>query len=294
LEPTDHTVAVLFADVSGSTQLYEQLGDAKALATMSRCLDMARDSATSYGGRLVKTIGDEVMIVFPTADMAAIAAVDIQEKMLALAHTEQLRLAFRIGFHFGGAIERDGDVFGDSVNTAARLVGLAKAGQIITSDATAKTLPAYLRSQLRELDVATVKGKQQDIGLVELLWHMTADLTTVAPRPLVQAAELELRHGDATIRLTAQTSAITLGRDPQNDLVINDRRASRLHARIERRRDKFALIDASVNGTYVTIDGDREFLVHRQELLLQGKGRMSFGHAYESDPETVFFACVDN
>jgi hypothetical protein len=70
-----------------------------------------------------------------------------------------------------------------------------------------------LRSQLRDLDVATVKGKQHDIGVVELLWHMTADLTTVAPRPLVEAAGLELRHGTATIRLNADTSAITLGRD---------------------------------------------------------------------------------
>src|SRR3954466_6441724 len=124
---------VLFADVCDSTQLYERLGDAQALATMSRCLEMARGVAIQSGGRLVKTMGDELMLVFPTAKEAAKAAVGIQERMSSVPRVAGLRLDFRIGFHFGDAIEQDGDVFGDSVNTAARIVALAKAGQILTS-----------------------------------------------------------------------------------------------------------------------------------------------------------------
>ena len=57
-------IAVLFADVCDSTQLYERLGDAEALAAMSRCLEMAREVAVRGGGRLVKTMGDELMLVF--------------------------------------------------------------------------------------------------------------------------------------------------------------------------------------------------------------------------------------
>ncbi len=293
MPPTDPSLAVMFADVSGSTRLYEQLGDARALALVTRCLDVARDTATGYGGRLVKTIGDEAMLAFPTADGAAAAAAEIQGRMVELARAENLRLTFRIGFHFGDAIERDGDVFGDSVNTAARMVAQAKSGQIITSAATAAKMSPYLRGRLRELDVMTVKGKEKDIGIMELVWNDAADLTMLVSRPTLQGAELDLRHGEQTIRLNGETLAITLGRDAQNDVVIADKWASRLHARIERRRDKFALIDQSSNGTYVTFDGEPELRLHREELLLRGSGRISFGHPFDMNPtEILAFECT--
>ncbi len=295
MSPADPTVAVLFADIAGSARLYEKLGDAKALATISRCLVLARDAATEFGGRLVKTIGDEAMLVFPTADQAAAAAAEIQGRMCGLEASGDQRLAFRMGLHFGEAIERDGDMFGDSVNTAARMVALAKGGQIILSAATAETLPSSVRRHLRALDLVTLKGKEQDVGIMELTWQDPADLTEMVMRPRLQLATLELRHGERTIVLNAETMALTLGRDVQNDVVIADRLASRQHARIERRRDKFALIDQSSNGTYVTFDGEREFLLHREELLLRGSGRLSFGHACEVDAgETLAFSCTDS
>jgi class 3 adenylate cyclase len=295
MNPAEPTVAVLFADIAGSTRLYEQLGDAQALATMSRCLELARDAAAAYGGRLVKTIGDEAMLVFPTADQAAAAAAEIQGRMSEAASADNLHLAFRIGFHFGFAIERDGDVFGDSVNIAARMVALAKGGQIILSASTAETLSPYLRGHLRELDTMTVKGKERDIDVMELAWQNSADLTEVVARPSSRGTALELRHGARTIRLTGDTSVLTLGRDTQNDVVIADRLASRLHARIERRRDKFALIDQSSNGTYVSFDGERELRLHCEELLLRGRGRISFGQPCEANvAETLSFACIDN
>jgi hypothetical protein len=148
---------------------------------------------------------------------------------------------------------------------------------------------------LRELDVVSLKGKERDIGIVELVWNESADLTALVTRPSVRPAELELRHGARTIRLNADTSVLTLGRDAQNDVVIADKLASRLHARIERRRDKFALIDQSSNGTYVTFDGEHELLLHREELLLRGRGNISLGHPYEAEPvETLSFTCTEN
>jgi len=287
-------IAVLFADVCDSTQLYERLGDAEALATMSRCLEMAREVAVRGGGRLVKTMGDELMLVFATAKQAAESSVAIQEKVSSVARVDGLRLDFRIGFHFGDAIERDGDVFGDSVNTAARLVALAKAGQILTSSSTMAGLPETARPLMREVDTITVKGKQVDLDVVELLWQATADLTVISRRPLLAVTEVELHHGASTIRLGPATHAITLGRDDYNDLVIKDQRASRLHARIERRRDKFALVDSSANGTWITFEGEDEFLLHHQECLLKGRGRISFGRPFDSSlGEAVSFACSD-
>ena len=294
MNPPDPSLAVLFADVSGSTRLYEQLGDARALETIGRCLAFAQEAAANHGGRLIKTIGDEAMLVFPAADPAAAAAAEIQLRMSEMARNDNLRIAFRIGFHFGTAIEADGDIYGDSVNVAARMVGLAKAGQVILTAHTAAALSPHLRPQLRELDVLTVKGKEKDIGIVELVWQDTADLTALVTRPKLRATGLELKHGERTIALNADTSTLTLGRDAQNDVVIADKLASRLHARIERRRDKFVLVDQSSNGTYVTVEGQREILLRREELLLRGCGHISFGHAYEADPaEILAFTCRD-
>ena len=287
-------MAVLFADIAGSTSLYERIGNTAALAAISRCLDLATASAQGCDGRLVKTIGDEALLLFPTADAAAAAAAETQRRMTETAGGNDLNLGFRIGFHYGAAIETAGDVFGDAVNVAARMVGLAKRGQVILSLSTAPRLSAGLAVQVRELDVLTVKGKEQDIGICELLWQdSSADLTAMTARPVSRAARLELRHGARTVELGAGP-ALSLGRDAQNDVVIDDRLASRQHARIERRRDKFVLVDQSSNGTYVTVEGEPEILLRREEMILRGRGRISFGHVH--DPalgEALAFACID-
>jgi hypothetical protein len=87
------------------------------------------------------------------------------------------------------------------------------------------------------------------------------------------------------------TVALTFGRDAANDVVIGDRKASRVHARIERRRDKYVLVDHSTNGTFCTLDGEGEVELHREELLLRGRGRIVFGHPWLEDPacEAVLF-----
>ena len=143
----ERSLTVLFADVAGSTRLYEQLGDEKALAAVGECLALVERTAAGHAGRLIKTIGDEAMVVFPAAEQAAAAAAEIQGRMTDFAQAGNYRIAFRIGFHCGAAIERDGDVFGDSVNVAARMVGLAKSGQVILSAPTAETLSAALRER---------------------------------------------------------------------------------------------------------------------------------------------------
>ncbi|HEY3179034.1 MAG TPA: adenylate/guanylate cyclase domain-containing protein [Casimicrobiaceae bacterium] len=291
----DTALAVLFADVSGSTRLYEKLGNAQALAAIGRCLDLVRAVCEGRGGRVVKTIGDEAMTVFGSVDDTAEAAAEVQAKLTELAPAGGTRLAMRIGFHFGPAIEADGDVYGDSVNVAARMVALAKAGQVITSSETVAALSPWLRSRFRELDSLTVKGKAQDVRICELLWQESADeLTALSTRPASQPAKMWLRLGEREIELSQSQDALTLGRDLQCDVVIGDRMASRMHARIERRRDKFVLVDQSSNGTYVTVDGEKEILVRREELVLRGRGQISFGHAAQpgGTAEVLTFSCI--
>jgi adenylate cyclase len=293
-EPT-RNLAVLFADISGSAKLYENLGDREALATVERCLELIKQACIGCSGRVVKTIGDEVMAVFSGADSAARAATDMQGRIAALRTSRGAPLAIHVGFHFGPVLEEGADVFGDTVTVAARLANLARSGQVFTSAETVAALPAALRGRTRDLQAQTVKGKQQDIELFELVWEETEDeLTALSTRPELRPALLRLVHGERQLELSNVRPSLSIGRDPQNELVIADRKASRMHARIERRRDKFVLIDHSSNGTYVTIDNEPEIALRREELVLRGRGRASFGHAFADDPsEFLSFACPD-
>jgi hypothetical protein len=140
-----------------------------------------------------------------------------------------------------------------------------------------------------------VKGKERDIGLFELLWQDSEDeLTAMSPRAALAPAMVKLVHGLRKIELGEAHSVLTLGRDLQSDVVIADRKASRMHARIERRRDKFVFIDHSSNGSWISIEGEPEIMIRREELMLRGRGRISFGHAHADDPsEFLGFSCLD-
>jgi class 3 adenylate cyclase len=291
------SLAILFADVSGSTRLYETLGDKEALARIERCLSILSALSRRHHGEIVKTIGDEIMCAFPDAGSAFRAARAMQVEMAMQFIGGTLPLSIHIGMHYGPAIRDGGDVFGDAVNIAARLTKIAKAGQIITSQQTADTLPAELRADMRKLGTATLKGKREEIGICEIIWQETGDLTLMpgsAFKAEPYAGRLVLRHGGTSLVIDGKKSSAVLGRDKNNDLVVNAPLASRQHAQIECRGGRFILIDQSTNGTYVfTADGRKSF-VHREEFPLSGNGSISLGHDTEGDatsPLTVLFAC---
>jgi adenylate cyclase len=295
MESATRSLAILFADVTGSTKLYETLGDVEALETIGRCLDIIRLVCEDHGGRIIKTIGDGSMAVFPLPANAAYASIVMHTEISKQRTSHGVPLSIHTGFHYGPILGGDADVFGDAVNVAARLSSLAKAGQTLVSAHTFEVLSPALRARMRDQDVHTVKGKQEDIAIYELLWQESEEeLTTLSTRTAARPAHLRLAHGDRTIELDQTSSALTVGRDASSDVVIADRKASRLHARIERHRDKFVLIDLSSNGTYCKVDGEPEMQLRREELILRGRGRISFGHPHAEDPtEFLEFTCLD-
>ena len=286
--------AILFADVSGSTSLYEKLGDQRALAAIESVMTEMRKSVAIQHGRVIKTIGDEVMAVLPSADAAMQAACDMQHRIASIAPIENVRLTIRAGFHFGPAIEESGDFFGDAVNTAARMAGLAKSGQIITSGATMAALSPLLRESTRDLDALAVKGKQDEIRIFEVIWQDSDDLTTMAAREAPASAPdptLTLTYGERTLVLGATQPSASLGREATNELVVADKMASRVHCKVEYRRGKFFLIDQSTNGTYIAVEGDAEIMLKREQFMLRGRGVISLGHtSTEAGAEIVAFA----
>src|SRR5258708_15178191 len=227
MEKAPRNLAVLFADISGSAKLYENLGDAEALATVERCIAIIQQACTDGGGRVVKTIGDEVMAVFPTADAAARAATDMQARISAQRTSRGVPLAIHVGFNFGPVLEEGNDVFGDTVTVAARLSNLARGGQVFTSAPTVAELAPAMRTRTRSQQAPTVEGKQKDIDLFGLLWRGTGDeLTARSTHAKLRPAQLSLQHGDRRIELSDAVPTLSMGRDLQNDVVIADRKAS--------------------------------------------------------------------
>lgn len=292
---SDRQTTVLFADLTGSTRLYELAGDNDALAIIGRCMETLRRAAEAAGGRVIKTIGDEVMALFAAPDSAADAATRMHIAIEALAFARDHKLAVRIGFHSGPVIQQDNDVFGDTVNLASRLVEQATRGQILTSAETVSFLTPAIRSATRELYDITVKGKVKDIGLCELLWRKSADITHVplgqkAPRS--QRRGIRLRHRGKDVVLRRRVESFTLGRDASCNLVIFAATASRDHCVIERRHDNFVVRDHSSNGTFVAVEGDAtESILRREEMALRGHGWLAFGQPREQAEDLVEFWC---
>ena len=271
--------AVLFADVSGSTKLYETAGDAAALEAIGRCIDTLRRATEQAGGRVVKTIGDEVMALFPGAEAAAQAACSMHAMVETLPKVGDTQLGVKIGFHAGPVIQRDNDVFGDTVNLASRLVEQAVKGQIIMASETAGMLGPMYRTFIRRLYAIQVKGKAEEVALCELVWRTDDDMTTFmggrpAARP--QASALKLRYKGKELTRRRDNDSVTIGREAGHDAASSiqtaDHMASRNHCTIERRQDKWVLKDHSTNGTYVTVEGDEEILLQREELTLRKRG----------------------
>jgi class 3 adenylate cyclase len=274
-------LCVLFADVAGSDRLYEKLGDAEALYAVDRCMKRMERGVAIHSGRVVKIIGDEMMAVFQDADSAIQAACEVQQRIDSLPPVSGVKLSIRAGLHFGPAQERNNDVIGDTVDTAARMVALAKGGQIVTTAATVAVLSQLLREAARALDAQGAQGKPEGVGVFEVIWRDNPELTMktsqfmkVEPLPM-----LRLRHDGIDVQLDAMRDALSFGRDAGNDQIVADRRASRIHARIERRVNHYFLVDQSTNGTYVTFDGELEIALKKEEVPLRGRGRIAFGHS---------------
>ena len=291
------TRAIVFADISGSTRLYETLGDTVARELVAQCLDLMTEHIARHHGAVIKTIGDEIMCTFNGAEQAVEACMAMQE-----AVTEDLparnkhtppTFTIRIGLHYGSCILEGGDVFGDAVNVAARMAGLAKGGQIITTQDTAAALSPAMRSNTRHLDRIPIRGKSEDVDIFEVIWQAD-DVTRMATGLLSSSssrrAHLRLSYHAETMDLDQDMTVFILGRGKKADMVINDSMASREHARIECRRGKFILTDMSTNGTYVETQEGPSYL-RREDIVLTGQGKIALGRDLAEATEIVVFDC---
>jgi len=294
-------VAVLFADVVGSTRLYECLGDHSAREMIVRCVELMREATVRNRGTVIKTIGDEILAIFPTANDAVNGAAEMQHDIAAhpeLAVQGQ-HVAIRIGCHFGAVVLDNKDIFGTTVHTANRMTSQAKAGQIVLTADTVKRLSPEWRAVSRQIDVTSLRGMNEEMELFEVLWQQE-DATSQLPsieldaRKGHRARKVHLHYLGREYLVDDTKKLFTMGRAEENDIVVRGTLISRLHAKIEVTREKFVLVDQSTNGTFVTNEEGRESFVRRDSVPLQGKGLIGLGKLPEPNaPDAIRYELID-
>lgn len=292
MAPKTANLAIVFADISGSTKLYETLGDQVARSKVAETLETIANVVKEHNGTVIKTIGDEVMCTFLTAEEAATACCDMHESLEEVNNNikEGTIIAIRVGMHYGPAIMEGGDVFGDAVNLAARMAAQAKANQIITTYSTVEKLSPLLRASTRFIDHAPIKGKHEEIDIYEIIWQ-EEDVTRMATGMLdakkTPEVRLRLKYDNLDIVINKQRPSVIMGRSKDCDLPVNEKMASRQHVRIELRRDKFFIIDQSTNGTHVRIDNGDDAYLRREEMHIIGNGQISLGKGFNENPTEI-------
>lgn len=285
---------VLFADLIGSTQLYERVGDSAAYRLVDRSLNIMKRTIESKGGRIVKHTGDGLMAVFKHPDAAVDSALVIHSALREMPKAGGKRLSVRIGFNYGSVIKSGEDLFGETVNFAARLAELATAGRALTTADTRDQLSAKWRHQLNALPPRVLRGASRPFELFELKCESLGDITVLKSAHFDlddSRPELQLKLADTLLVVDEQQPLVRLGRAADAHINVGDRLASRKHAEIELRGDKFVLIDRSSNGTYVRIVGEKEFILSREEAVLRGHGHIALGGSCLGNPYAISFIC---
>ncbi len=290
---TEKYLSVLFADVSGSSQLFKTRGDQQARSITASIVDMMKTNAIQNQGTVIKTIGDEIMATFPSPDSALKAAFAMQSSTLLAQH----QLALRIGSNYGIVIHEGDDIFGETVNDAAAIVSIAKAHQILVSKSTYLNANPELQTQMECFDQVQLKGGNRKEAIYRALATSNngnssaidskatmIHLPAINPqgRTKIQQ-ELQLSFNGRTISLNEEDLPFFIGRNEDQDLIIKDPKASRQHCSIEAKNGKFILSDNSSNGTYLSNQGKEELYLRRESMPLTSQGLIFFPEKSEED-----------
>ena len=293
---TTQTLVILFADITGSVHIYETLGDQATKEIIDEIIQLMRGEISRFKGTLLRTLGDEVMASFEEIGPAFEASKAMHERVVLLGSPIPgvAPLSIHVGIHWGQIIRDGENLFGDAVNVAARMRSLAKARQTLTTAQTIEALGPWPGLTTRRITRTMLKGRYEQLDVYEVVWQVE-DLTRTiqAPPPHLPGGEVELilKAGEREMRVGSTKPVISMGRGEQNDLVLPMGCVSRVHARIEFRRDKFMLVDHSTNGTYLSTPTRKEVFLHLDEMPLEGHGIIGLGRKPDqNNKEKLSFA----
>jgi len=291
---------VMFADVAGSTAMYENMGDDLARERISRALNALISISRRHSGQLVKTIGDEILVYFIDVENAILAAKSIQESMEDDRTPETIGVSIRIGMQYGSTILENDDIFGDTVNVAARVAGMAKARQILCTQEIAFMVKSpELSNNMRPFDRLRIKGKNEQLDVYLFAWEEEGDMTNMAtassftnPARNELLKNLTLTYESKAHSIPVDTASYIMGRGKGCELVIKGDLISRYHCKIEHRRGKYIITDQSTNGTFIRTTGGQIIFLRREEFTLFGSGYISLGKKVNpGDTNIIHFLC---
>jgi adenylate cyclase len=299
---------VVFTDLHGSTAVFEALGNALATEAVTQITAWIGQQCVLRGGRIVKTLGDGVLVMFPDGEHAVNAVVELQRahsKRMMRSPMEQ-RMPMRIGVASGEVEMVAGDCYGDAVNVAARLCDLCGPYQIWANAASLVGVHEATGMAFRILGPINIRGRAEPCNVYQIEWHedIASDFLTMqadfdprdaSPDRDALGREIELTWMGETKRFKSFEMPIQLGRVRDADFVVNDPRVSRIHARLEWRNGSVVFVDASSYGSWVRFLGaaGSDVLLRREECVLHGKGELALGASF-SDPSvpTVAFSIL--
>jgi class 3 adenylate cyclase len=294
---------VLFADLRGSTSLFETLGNAEATSVVTHCVAALARPVVAHGGQVVKTLGDGLMAVFPAPLPAAIAQAQMHDELDAIVARGQERgasaglkaLKLQVGIARGEVVEMGGDCFGDAVNVAARLLDHAGDNETLATAEVIGELPSEWQERFRSLDRLVLRGRSEPVQV-----HVLGGRRTTSELPATQFGDVSLPVAvepdglrlvwlDLHRVYASQQLPVVLGRSPQAAFCVDDSRVSRSHARVDWHSGSFQLTDLSFNGTYVRFADGEIVSLRRGSCTLHGSGAIGLGGA-PSDPASATVA----
>jgi class 3 adenylate cyclase len=292
---------VLFADLRGSTALYETLGNAEATSVVTHCVNALAAPVNGNSGHVVKTLGDGLMAVFDAPTPAVQASVQMHDLLDGMVTRGNERgassglrgLRLQVGLARGEVVEMAGDCFGDAVNVAARLLDHAGDNETLVTVDVLQGLTLEVRSRFRSLDKLVLRGRAEPVQ-VHVMGGRRGINSEMAVTQFGDVSDLRepdglrLMWGGQHLVFASAQMPVVLGRSPQAAFCVDDSRVSRSHARVDWHSGSFQLADLSYNGTYVRFNDGEIVSLRRGSCTLHGSGSIGLGGS-PSDPAS---ACV--
>ena len=280
---------VLFADLRGSTALFETLGNAEATSVVTHCVNALGAPVLAHAGVVVKTLGDGLMAVFDSPTAAVTAAMEMHDLLDGMVSRGSERgassglrgLKLQVAMARGEVVEMAGDCYGDAVNVAARLLDHAGDNETLLTAEVMGGLPADLGRRFRSLDKLVLRGRVEPVevhvmggrrGGIDLAATQFGDVSTV-----LEPDGLRLMWGGLHRVFASEQMPVVLGRSPQATFCVDDTRVSRSHARLDWHGGSFQLADLSYNGTYVRFNDGEIVSLRRGSCTLHGSGTIGLG-----------------
>lgn len=296
-------LTVLFADLRGSTALFETLGNAEATTVVTHCVGALTRAVAETGGHVVKTLGDGLMAVFPDPRPALHSAALMHEVLDAIVSRGSERgassglraLRLQVALARGEVVEMAGDCYGDAVNVAARLLDHAGDNETLITIEVLQGLPIEQRARFRSLDRLVLRGRVEPVQVYVAGGRRgAAGGSDLAPTQFGEVSTfgepegLRLVWQDLNRAFASEQMPVVLGRSPQASFCVDDSRVSRSHARVDWHSGAFQLTDLSYNGTYVRFADGEIVSLRRGSCTLHGSGAIGLG----GSPRDPTSACV--